>query len=97
MNTQIRTFFTTAALALVLALSGTGGASAQACIENSVEIQALISEGQVVSLYDVMAAAGYGEAQVLNFRLCDEGGQYVWIIGVLNADGTAENLTLSAQ
>lgn len=97
MNTPIPTFLASLAMAAVMALSGTAVATAQSCIDNSVEIQALIDQGAVVSLYDAMASAGYGDNQVLNYRLCDEGGGYVWIIGVLSADGTAQNLTISAN
>ena len=85
------------AVALVLGLAGTGGAVAQACIDNSTEIQALISEGRIMSQYDAVAAAGYSADQILNFRLCEDGGGFVWIVGILSADGTAQNITVSAQ
>jgi hypothetical protein len=85
------------AVALVMALAGTGVANAQACVDSSAEIQALISEGRIMSQYDAVAAAGYSVDEVLNYRLCEDGGRYVWIVGVLSADGTAENLTVSAE
>lgn len=85
------------ALALMLGLASAGAAQAQACIDSSAEIQALISSGQIMSQYDAVASAGYSADQILNFRLCDQGGRYVWIIGVLSADGTAQNLTINAQ
>jgi len=85
------------ALALMLGLASAGTAQAQACIDSSAEIQALISSGQIMSQYDAVASAGYSADQILNFRLCDQGGRYVWIIGVLSADGTAQNLTINAQ
>ncbi len=86
-----------AALALALAMGGTGLAQAQACIDSSAEIQMLISDGQIMSQYDAVAAAGYSAAEILNYRLCDDGGRYVWIVGILSDDGTAQNLTVSAQ
>lgn len=93
MKTLTHTFL--AAMAIALAL--TGAASAQACTDNSAQIQALISEGQIMSQYDAVAAAGYSADQILNFRLCEDGGGYVWIVGILSEDGTAQNLTISAQ
>ena len=85
------------AMALALGLAGTGMAAAQACIDNSAEIQALISQGQIMSQYDAVAAAGYDASEILNFRLCEDGGGYVWVVGILSADGTAQNITVSAQ
>ena len=85
------------AVALALGVSGTGVAHAQACIDSSAEIQALISEGRIMSQYDAVAAAGYSVDEILNYRLCQDGGRYVWIVGVLSADGTAQNLTISAE
>ena len=97
MKTFTLKFLAPIAVALVLGLTATGGAAAQACIDNSAEIQALISEGQIMSQYDAVAAAGYSADQILNFRLCEDGGGYVWIVGILSADGTAQNITVSAQ
>lgn len=97
MNIMTLKFVASAAFALALALAGTGTATAQSCIDNSAQIQALISEGQIMSQYDAVAAAGYSASEVLNYRLCEEGGGYVWIVGILSADGTAQNITVSAQ
>ncbi|MHA6298116.1 hypothetical protein [Devosia sp. CAU 1758] len=87
----------TLALALALALASTGASQAQACVDNSAEIQKLISEGTITNQYDAVATAGYSADEVLNYQLCEDGGRYVWIIGVLSADGTAQNLTVSAE
>lgn len=97
MKTLSLKFLAPIAVALALGLSGTGGARAQACIDSSAEIQALISEGRIMSQYDAVAAAGYSVEEILNYRLCQDGGRYVWIVGVLSADGTAQNLTISAE
>ncbi|SEP76629.1 hypothetical protein SAMN05428969_0814 [Devosia sp. YR412] len=97
MKTLFLKLLTSVAVALMLGLAATGGAMAQACIDNSAEIQALISAGQIISQYDAVAAAGYSADQILNFRLCQDGGGYVWIVGILSADGTAQNITVSAQ
>ncbi|WP_354062992.1 hypothetical protein [Devosia sp. 2618] len=85
------------AVAFAIGTAATGSASAQACIDSSAEIQALINQGQIMSQYDAVAAAGYSVDQVLNYRLCEQNGRYVWIVGVLSSDGTAQNLTVSAQ
>ena len=97
MKTLTLKFIAPIVIALAMGLAGTGMASAQACIDSSAEIQALISAGTIISQYDAVAAAGYSADQILNFRLCQDGGGYVWIVGVLSADGTAQNLTISAQ
>lgn len=86
-----------AALALALALGGVGAANAQVCTENPAEIQTLISQGTIISQYDAVAAAGYSVDDVLTYRLCEEGGRYFWVIGLLSADGSAQSLTVSAQ
>lgn len=97
METYFVKLFAPIVVALAMAFAGTGGAVAQACIDNSTEIQALISSGTVISQYDAVASAGYSADQILNYRLCEDGGGYVWIVGILSADGTAQNLTISAQ
>ena len=85
------------ALALALALSGTGASQAQACLDRQ-QIQEAVTSGQIMSLDAVLAANGVdGSAEILNVQVCDQGGQLVYIIGVLTADGQAQNLTLSAQ
>jgi len=85
------------ALALALALTGTTGASAQACLDR-YQIQEAVASGQIMSLDAVLAAAGVDpNAEILNVQVCDQGGRLVYVIGVLNPDGTAQNLTLSAQ
>ncbi|KKC33714.1 hypothetical protein [Devosia psychrophila] len=97
MKTLILKILAPAALAVGIGLAGSGAAQAQSCIDSSAEIQALISDGRIMSQYDAVAAAGYSADQILNFRLCDDGGRYVWIVGILSADGTAQNLTISAE
>lgn len=85
------------ALALALALSGTGAAQAQACLDKR-QIQEAVASGQIMSLDAVLAASGVAaNAEILNVQVCDQGGSLVYVIGVLSADGQAQNLTLSAQ
>jgi len=97
MKPEILKLLAPISLALAMGLAGTGLAAAQACIDNPAEIQALISQGQIMSQYEAVAVAGYSVDQVLNYRLCQDGGRYYWIVGVLSADGMAQNLTVSAQ
>ena len=89
----------------VLALAATMGLAAPAmaqgqCLESAAEIQAMVSSGEVMSPYDALASGGYNlgpEDTVLNYRLCDEGGRWVYTIGVLIGGSDAQNLVLSAQ
>lgn len=92
-------FKTIALLAGVLAggLLTTGGAQAQSCLDK-YQIQEAVASGQIMSLDTVLASAGVpADAEILSVQVCDEGGQLVYVIGVLNADGTAQNLVLGAQ
>ena len=85
------------AVALALGLAGTGLASAQACWDNR-QIQDAVASGQILSLADVLASAGIdGSAEILNVQVCDQGGQLVYIIGLLTPSGEAQNLVLNAQ
>lgn len=89
--------FAALALALALAVVGTGSAQAQACLDRR-QIQEAVASGQIKSLDAVLASAGIGaSAEVLNVQVCDQGGGLVYVIGVLTADGQAQNLVLSAQ
>ncbi|MFD1252731.1 MULTISPECIES: hypothetical protein [Devosia] len=96
-NAPKPTAIVTIALALALAFAGTTGASAQACLDR-YQIQEAVASGQIQSLDAVLASNGVdGRAEILNVQVCDQGGRLVYIIGVLNPDGTAQNLTLGAQ
>ncbi|MEO5806035.1 hypothetical protein [Devosia sp.] len=83
------------AVALVFALAGT---SAFADCLDKRQIQDAVSSGQIQSLDSVLSSAGIDQSQeILSVQVCDEGGQLVYIIGVLSPDGQAQNLTLNAQ
>lgn len=57
-----------------------------------------MTTGEIMSLDAVLASAGVDpSAEILNVQVCDQGGQLVYVIGVLTADGQAQNLVLSAQ
>ena len=85
------------AVALALGLAGTGMANAQACLDNR-QIQDAVASGQIMSLADVLASAGIdGSSEILNVQVCDQGGQLVYVIGLLTPSGEAQNLVLNAQ
>lgn len=85
------------ALALALAVAGAGQAQAQSCLDKR-QIQEAVSSGEILSLDAVLAQAGVDpSAEILNVQVCDGGGGLVYVIGVLNPDGQAQNLTLNAQ
>jgi hypothetical protein len=85
------------AVALALGLTAASPAVAQACLDNR-QIQEAVSSGQIMSLADVLAAAGIDRsAEVLSVQVCDEADGLVYIIGVLTPDGEAQSLVLRAQ
>lgn len=87
------------ATALVLAWASAGSAQAQgqACLDK-IQIQDAVSSGQILPLDVVLARAGVDARQsVLNVQVCDQGGQLVYIIGVLSPSGDAQNLVLNAR
>ena len=97
MKTSIFKILVPIAVALALGLAATGMASAQACWDNR-QIQEAVASGQIMSLADVLASAGIdGSSEILNVQVCDQGGQLVYVIGLLTPSGDAQNLVLSAQ
>ena len=97
MKTSIKKLSVTLALVLALGLGATGMAQAQACLDNRA-IQDKVSSGEIMSLAQVLSAAGVdSSAEVLNVQVCDQGGRLVYIIGVLTPSGEAQNMVLNAQ
>lgn len=98
MKTLTSKLFASLAVALAIGLASTGAANAQACLDNR-QIQEAVSSGQIMSLYEVLAANGIDRnAEIPNpVQVCDEGGRLVYIISVLTPDGDLQNLVLSAQ
>jgi hypothetical protein len=86
------------ALALALTSASVLPAAAQgACLDNR-QIQEAVASGEILSLDQVLASAGVdGSQSILNVQVCDQGGQLVYVVGVLSDSGEAENLTLSAR
>lgn len=97
MKTSLSKFLAPIGVALAFGLAGTGMANAQACLDNR-QIQEAVASGQIMSLADVLATAGIdGSSEILSVQVCDQGGQLVYIIGLLTPSGEAQNLVLSAQ
>ena len=85
------------ALALALALGSTGVSQAESCLDRR-QIQEEVTAGKIKSLDAALASAGVdASAKILNVQVCDQGGQLVYIIGMLSSDGQAENRVVSAQ
>lgn len=85
------------ALALALAAAATTPGQAQSCLDNR-QVQEAVASGQIASLDQVLAQAGIdGSYSVLSVEVCDQGGQLVYVVGVLSPSGEARNLVLSAR
>ncbi|GGA54187.1 hypothetical protein [Pelagibacterium lentulum] len=84
--------------AALLAPAGSGAAFAQGgCWDNST-IQAALAEGRIQPVASVLAREGISPStQVLNVRVCEQGGGLVYVLAVLESSGEARNLTLNAQ
>lgn len=90
-----------AIVAPLMFLSAAGSANAQgggSCLDNRA-IQSAISAGQILPLASALSKAGVDPSQeVLSVQVCDQGGgNYIYVVAVLNSQGQAENLTLSAN
>ncbi|WP_116652856.1 hypothetical protein [Pelagibacterium sediminicola] len=91
--------FVSAALAATLVLPvGAGAAFAQGACWDNAAIQAAVASGQILSLADARAREGIpGSTQILDVKVCEQGGAPVYVIAVLEASGEARNLTISAR
>lgn len=87
------------AFAATLALPfGAGPAFAQDGCWDNAAIQSAVASGQIRPVADVLAREGIpGSTQILNVRVCDQGGAPVYVLAVLEASGEARNLTVSAR
>lgn len=99
MKNALLSRITSAALVVALvAPLGAGPAVAQdGCWDNSA-IQSALANGQIRPVAEVLGREGIpSSTQVLNVKVCDQGGSLVYVLAVLEASGEARNLTLSAQ
>lgn len=99
MKKPVLTFLLSLALSLS-ALAPFGAATAlgqEQCWDNAA-IQSALDQGRIQPVAAVLAREGINPAtQVLNVRVCEQGGAVVYVLAVLEASGEARNLTVSAQ
>lgn len=90
-----------ASLVLGLSLSlplGIAPAMAQDGCWDNAGIQAALAEGRIQPVAAVLAREGIDPStEVLNVRVCEQGGGLVYVLAVLEASGEARNLTLDAR
>lgn len=85
------------AATLVLPFGAAPALAQGACWDNAA-IQSAVAGGQIRSVADVLAREGIpGSTQVLNVKVCEQGGGPVYVLAVLEASGEARNLTLNAR
>lgn len=93
------TYFCAVAIA-VLTLSGaavTPSTAQDSCLGKR-EIQSAISAGEILPLADILSMAGIDSSQeVLSVQVCDQGGQFYYMVAVLDTYGEAQNLVLNAR
>lgn len=69
----------------------------QSCWDDGA-VQAAVSSGQIQPISQVLAREGIsGSTQVLSVKVCEQGGAPVYVVAVLEASGSAKNLTLRAN
>lgn len=77
---------------------GAGSASAQDGCWDNAAIQSALAAGQIRPVADVLAREGIPPTtQVLNVKVCNQGGGPVYVLAVLEPSGEARNLTVRAQ
>ncbi len=65
------------------------------CLSNR-DLQAAIASGEIPPVAEVLAAQGISPDDVLSVKACDEGGEIVYVVGVLDEYGEAQTLVLRA-
>ena len=86
-------------LTLPLALGPVSASAAQEegdCVGGR-QIQRLIGEGQIMDLAEALAQAGVEGKPLSEPELCNEGGQLVYHLNIINGQGDAERVVLNAQ
>lgn len=85
------------ALSLSLPLGAMPVAAQEACWDNST-IQSALAEGRIQPVAAVLSREGIDPStEVLNVKVCEQGGAPVYVLAVLETSGQARNLTLSAR
>ena len=84
------------AVALSLSLCAATPVFAQECLGNR-EIQNGIAKGEFAPLSEALAEAGISASEeVLSVKVCQQAGDWVYVVSVLGQDGYARNLVLPA-
>jgi uncharacterized membrane protein YkoI len=86
-------------LTLPLAMGPVSASAAQEegeCVGGR-QIQRLIGDGQIMDLAEALASAGVEGKPLSEPELCNEGGQLVYHLNIINGQGEAERVVLNAQ
>ncbi|WP_332716942.1 hypothetical protein [Pelagibacterium mangrovi] len=85
------------ALGLLFPLGAMPVGAQEACWDNSA-IQAALAEGRIQPVAAVLSREGIDPStEVLSVKVCEQGGSPVYVLAVLEANGQARNLTVSAR
>lgn len=90
---------TLAVLSLVLAMAPVSASAAQEegeCVGGR-QIQDLIGGGEIMDLAEALARSGIDGKPLSEPELCNEGGQLVYHLNIINGQGDAERIVLNAQ
>ncbi|WP_404405372.1 hypothetical protein [Pelagibacterium halotolerans] len=80
-----------------LSVSVTPAAAQSACWDRS-QIQAAVAEGRIRDVGQVRAREGIpSSTEVLDVKVCEQGGTLVYVLTVYDASGETRDLTLNAQ
>lgn len=96
MNFRMTTLVTALWLAMPLALTSVGPASAQDSCVSAREAQPLVERGMVLSVDEAMRREGV-ETRPSSVQLCNPDGEAFWLINVMNAQADAKRIVLNAQ
>jgi len=97
MKNQLTYFCAVMMAALTLSVVATTPSAAQDSCLGKREIQGAISSGEILPLADILSMAGVSASEVLSVQVCDQGGQYYYMVAVLDTNGNAQNLVLNAR
>ena len=98
MNSIITTTLIAVWLAMPLALTSVGPASAQGggnCV-SARQAQPLVEQGLVLSVDEAMRREGV-ETTPSSVQLCDPNGDAFWLVNVMDAQADAKRIVLNAQ
>jgi hypothetical protein len=82
-------------LCAALVVPGFAQGGGGGCLSNR-DLQAAISAGEIPPVAEVLESQGVNPDDVLSVKACDEGGEIVYVVGVLDEYGEAQTLVLRA-